>query len=108
MNDATTRKRKERAQKKALGIQRMEVQLTQTERDRLDELCRLRSGGGEPYTTDELVSLLIHRNWQQLQRELKRIEPCPKCGNRWPASCEGLFKGDQQCWLTRQAKKLML
>ncbi len=64
MSDVNKRKQKERARKEALGIRRIEVQLSEKEREHLDELCRVRAGIGEPYTTDEFISLLIHRNWE--------------------------------------------
>lgn len=55
MTDAKDRKQKERDRKAALGIKRIEVQLSEKERERLDELCRIRAGVGEPYTADEFI-----------------------------------------------------
>lgn len=106
--DAKTRKQKERDRKAALGIKRIEVQLSEKERERLDELCRVRAGVGEPYTADEFISLLIHRNWEQLQSQLAELGTCKKCGSTLPEGCSGLFKGDSACWHTKDAKALSL
>ncbi len=106
--DAKDRKQKERDRKAALGIKRIEVQLSEKERERLDELCRVRAGVGEPYTADEFISLLIHRNWEQLQQQLAELGVCKKCGSTLPEGCSGLFKGDAECWHTRGAKVLSL
>lgn len=106
--DAKARKQKERDSKAALGIKRIEVQLSEKERERLDELCRVRAGVGEPYTADEFISLLIHRNWEQLQGQLAELGTCKKCGSALPEGCGGLFKGDAECWHTRDAKTLSL
>lgn len=106
--DAKDRKQKERDRKAALGIKRIEVQLSEKERERLDELCRVRAGVGEPYTADEFISLLIHRNWERLQGQLAELGTCKKCGSALPEGCGGLFKGDAECWHTRDAKTLSL
>lgn len=106
--DAKTRKQKERDRKAALGIKRIEVQLSEKERERLDELCRVRAGVGEPYTADEFISLLIHRNWEQLQSQLAELGTCKKCGYVLPEGCGGLFKGDAECWHTKDATQLQL
>lgn len=108
MADVNTRKQKSRDAKKALGIKRIEVQLSEKERERLDELCRVRAGVGEPYTADEFISLLIHRNWESLQQQLAELGTCNKCGSSLPEGCGGLFKGDAECWHTRGAKVLSL
>ena len=108
MTDAKDRKQKERDRKAALGIKRIEVQLSEKERERLEELCRIRAGVGEPYTADEFISLLIHRNWEQLQKQLAELGTCKKCGSALPEGCGGLFKGNAECWHTRDAKVLSL
>lgn len=108
MADVNTRKQKSRSRKAALGIKRIEVQLSEKERERLGELCRVRAGVGEPYTADEFISLLIHRNWELLQKQLAELGTCKKCGSVLPEGCGGLFKGDAECWHTRDAKVLGL
>ncbi len=108
MSDVNKRKRKERDKKAALGIKRIEVQLSEKERERLGELCRVRAGIGEPYTADEFISLLIHRNWELLQQQLTELGTCKKCGSALPEGCGGLFKGDSECWHSNDAKVLKL
>lgn len=108
MADVNTRKQKSRSKKAALGIKRIEVQLSEKERERLGELCRVRAGIGEPYTADEFISLLIHRNWELLQQQLAELGTCKKCGSALPEGCSGLFKGDAECWHTKDVKVLSL
>lgn len=108
MSDVNKRKRKERDKKAALGIKRIEVQLSEREREHLGELCRIRAGVGEPYTADEFISLLIHRNWELLQQQLAELGTCKKCGSALPEGCGGLFKGDSECWHSKDAKTLSL
>lgn len=66
------------------------------------------AGVGEPYTADEFISLLIHRNWEQLQSQLAELDTCKKCGSVLPEGCGGLFKGESDCWHTKDAKVLSL
>lgn len=105
---ATERKRKSRAAAKAAGITKVEVMLGSAEIERLQQLCEIRGGVRGPYTTDEFISLLIHRNWQHLQEQLNRLGNCAHCGTQLPTGCDGLLKGDRRCWHTEHAKQLEL
>lgn len=105
---AAERKRKSRAAAKAAGITRLEVLLGEAELQRLDELCRVRGGVRGPYSADEYISLLIHRDWQRLQQQLAELGHCAHCRDALPQGCNGLFKGDSRCWHTEQAKRLAL
>lgn len=104
----TERKQKSRAAAKAAGISKVEVMLGKNEMERLEKLCNIRGGVRGPYSADEFISLLIHRNWQQLQNELAQLGGCHHCKSALPDGCNGLFKGDARCWHTEQAKKLGL
>ncbi|WP_346351026.1 hypothetical protein N2M06_13465 [Oceanimonas sp. AH20CE76] len=104
----TDRKRKSRAAARAAGINKVEVMLGEKEQERLQQLCEIRGGVRGPYTQDEFISLLIHRNWQQLQKQLARLGRCDHCNSELPGGCDGLLKGDARCWHTEKAKKLEL
>ncbi|GHA05378.1 hypothetical protein [Oceanisphaera arctica] len=102
------RKQKSRAAAKAAGIVRVEVSLGINESNRLDELCKTRGGVRGPYSADEYLTLLIHRDWQKLQSQLAELGTCNHCGDPLPEGCKGLFKGAGTCWHTTEAKALEL
>lgn len=105
---AAERKQKSREAAKAAGVSRIEVGLGKNEVSRLDELCKTRGGVRGPYSTDEYISLLIHRDWQKLQQQLAELDKCAHCGDQLPEGCQGLFKGAVTCWHTFKAKELAL
>ena len=110
MNPATKRKQEQRARRAALGIKRVEVALSERERQQLDHLRIARAGSGEPYSADEYISTLIRRDWehwQQQQAELAK-QTCPHCKCSLPAGCGGAFKGQPECWHTQGDKTLAL
>lgn len=104
----TERKQKSRAAAKAAGIVRVEVSLGINESNRLDELCKIRGGVRGPYSVDEYLTLLIHRDWQRLQQQLAELGTCSHCTDSLPEGCKGLFKGASSCWHTTEAKALEL
>lgn len=110
MNPATKRKQEQRQRRAALGIKRVEVALSERERQQLDTLRIARAGAGEPYSADEYISTLIRRDWERwLEQEAtlkQRI--CPNCDSPLPQGCGGTFKGESACWLTAGAKDLAL
>ncbi|MFB0774644.1 hypothetical protein [Aeromonas salmonicida] len=110
MNSATKRKQAQRARRAALGIKRVEVALSERERQQLDHLRIARAGSGEPYSADEYISTLIRRDWelwQQQQAELA-AKSCQHCGNPLPGGCGGTFQGEAACWHTSGFKELAL
>ncbi|KHA57144.1 phage protein [Aeromonas hydrophila] len=104
------RKAAERARHKALGIQRVEVKLSTRERERLDQLCRLRAAGDVPYTADEYLSTLIRRDWERWERQEADAgaQRCEHCREALPDGCKGAFYGEAACWLTKGRKELAL
>ena len=102
------RKKKSREAAKAAGVSRIEISLGKNEVSRLDELCKVRGGVRGPYSTDEFLTLLIHRDWQKLQQQLAELETCSHCSDQLPEGCKGLFKGASSCWHTTEAKALEL
>jgi len=67
MNQATKRKQAQRAKRAALGIKRVEVALSERERQQLDHLRIARAGSGEPYSADEYISTLARRVRRNIQ-----------------------------------------
>lgn len=102
MNPATKRKRDQRQRNAALGIKRVEVALSERERQQLETLRIARAGSGEPYSADEYISTLIRRDWErwlEQEAELKQ-QTCQNCDCALPEGCGGTFKGEGACWLT--------
>ena len=108
--DAKSRKQAQRARRAALGIKRVEVALSERERQQLDHLRIARAGSGEPYSADEYISTLIRRDWEkwlEQEAELKQ-QTCPNCDCALPQGCGGAFKGQASCWHTSGEKTLAL
>lgn len=69
--DAAERKRKSRARRAKFNIKRVEVGLSESERETLTMLCQVRAGEGkEPYSVDEYISTLIRRDKERLEKQL--------------------------------------
>ena len=110
MNPATKRKQEQRARRAALGIKRVEVALSERERQQLETLRIARAGSGEPYSADEYISTLIRRDWERwLEQEatLKQLV-CSYCDSPLPQGCGGTLKGEATCWHTSGDKTLAL
>ncbi|UYB70672.1 hypothetical protein NBH81_20530 [Aeromonas veronii] len=110
MNDATKRKQAQRARRAALGIKRVEVALSERERQQLDTLRIARAGSGKPYSADEYISTLIRRDWEKwLEQQAKlKTQTCQHCDCKLPTGCGGTFKGQASCWHTQGDKTLAL
>lgn len=110
MNPATKRKQEQRARRAALGIRRVEVALSERERQQLDHLRIARAGSGEPYSADEYISTLIRRDWEKwLEQEAAlNATTCKHCSSTLPGGCGGTYKGEAACWLTLGERSLAL
>ena len=110
MNDATKRKQAQRARRAALGIKRVEVALSERERQQLDHLRIARAGSGEPYSTDEYISTLIRRDWEKWQEQEAELKTktCQHCECQLPTGCGGAFTGQAECWHTQGDKTIAL
>ena len=72
MSAATKRKQEQRAKRAALGIKRVEVALSERERQQLDHLRIARAGSGEPYS-----AALLHNSkagQQSLRRRFRSVD----------------------------------
>lgn len=69
--EAAERKRKSRERRAKFNIKRIEVGLSESERETLSMLCQVRAGEGkEPYSVDEYISTLIRRDKERLEQQL--------------------------------------
>lgn len=68
---AAERKRKSRERLAKFNVKRVEVGLSESERETLAMLCQVRAGEGkEPYSVDEYISTLIRRDKERLEQQL--------------------------------------
>lgn len=100
--EAAERKRRQRQREKEADIQEVRLKLSRVERERLSKMCQVRAGASEPYDAAEYVALLIDRDWARLQQQLTDLnsQRCGKCKDKLPSGCNGLFKGDSECFHT--------
>lgn len=69
--EAAARKRKSRERLAKFNVKRVEVGLSESERETLSMLCQVRAGEGkEPYSVDEYISTLIRRDKERLEQQL--------------------------------------
>ncbi|MDE5179929.1 hypothetical protein [Vibrio fluvialis] len=109
---AKQRKRKSRAsaakRREALGIERVEIELSKKARDELEFLRHARGPLGDPYLVGEYISELIMNDAQRYQEQVAALGCCGKCKNPLPRGCDGLFDGDSDCLRFKNRKELML
>lgn len=98
---AKARKRAQREREKESGINKVEIQLDDTELNLLSKNCALRRPGKEPYSRDEYIQMLIRRDEIELQKTLAKLNKrcCGKCGEQLPVT-ECCLSGDRECWNT--------
>lgn len=101
------RKAKQRKQQKALGITRVEITLSNGTREKLEKLCNETARPGEePWDKDELINRLIlsaDERHERCKSEMANRQ-CHRCLKPFPEHCDGLFKGDATCFLTKDFK----
>ncbi len=102
------RKKAQRDRLAKFEIKVVEVKLSKRERETLAQNCKVRGGVRGAYDADEYIATLIRRDAERLEQQLAELGCCGKCGSPLPGGCDGLFKGDGECWHTDKAKSLML
>ncbi|MEC5319286.1 hypothetical protein VSX61_10085 [Brenneria populi subsp. brevivirga] len=106
---AAARKRRQRArQSSQFGQHRLELQLSDFEWQKLEENCKRRNPGREPYSKADYVSLLILCDSERLARQEAKLGACQRCGTALPKGYDGVFNGEAACWFTRDARLLNL
>lgn len=110
MTTAIKRKQAQRQRQAAMGIKRVEVALSERERQQLDHLRIARAGSGGPYSADEYISTLLRRDWERWQQQQAELNAqlCSNCDSPLPQGCCGTFKGEAACWHTCGDKTLAL
>ncbi|CAH3992702.1 MULTISPECIES: hypothetical protein [Enterobacteriaceae] len=99
------RQRIRREKLKKQGTTRRDWVLEPEELRMLGEICTQRRPGREPYSENEVIGLLIRKNYKELQKKLSGS--CTRCGQELPVS-ECLFDGEGTCHLTTLRLKLAI
>ena len=102
---AAERQRRRRERLKKEGTSRRDWILEPDELRMLGEICVLRRPGRVPYAENEVIGLLIRKNYKELQKQLSTT--CQRCGQKMPVS-ECIFDGEGSCHLTTTRLKLVL
>ena len=106
------RAKKSRDKKKALGEKEIRLKVSADEYAMLEELCKLRAGCREPYTpSDYLVTLfrkVLPLDEKQYHLQANALGMCDYCNEVLPSGCGGAFKGQSDCYHTRQYRELEL
>ncbi len=89
-----------------LGIKRVEVALSERERQQLGHLRIARARSGYPYSAGEYISTLIRRDWKRWLEHKQQV--CQHCDNPLPQGCGGSFDGEVACWQTHGKRDLAL
>ncbi|WP_038914140.1 hypothetical protein [Dickeya zeae] len=106
---AAARKRRQRArQANEFGQHRLELMLSDRELQMLEENCKRRNPGREPYSKADYVSLLILCDNERLARQESSLGSCRSCNSQLPAGCGSAFIGEKACFFTHDARKLNL
>lgn len=99
------RQRIRRKKLKKQGTTRRDWVLEPEELRMLGEICTQRRPGRKPYSENEVIGLLIRKNYKELQKKLSGS--CKRCGQELPVS-ECLFDGEGTCQLTTLRLKLAI
>lgn len=99
------RQRIRREKLKKQGTTRRDWVLEPEELRMLGEICTQRRPGRAPYSENEVIGLLIRKNYKELKKKLSGS--CTRCGQELPVS-ECLFDGEGTCQLTTLRLKLAI
>ncbi|AIK14245.1 hypothetical protein GZ59_24480 [Pectobacterium atrosepticum] len=103
------RKRRQRARQAGeYGKNRLELVLSDSELQMLEQNCQRRNPGREPYSKADYVSLLILCDNERLMRQEAALGTCERCNETLPAGCGGLFRGESACFFLRDFRQLNL
>ena len=99
------RQRIRREKLKEQGTTRRDWILEPEELRMLGEICTQRRPGRTPYSENEVIGLLIRKNYKELQKAISG--PCQRCGQKLPVS-ECIFDGESSCQQTTLRLKLAI
>lgn len=106
------RAKKSRNKKKALGEKEIRLKVSAAEYAMIEKMGKLRAGGLEPYTpADYLVTLfrkMLPLDDEKYHTQAKALGMCDYCNEVLPAGCGTTFKGQKECYHTKQYRELEL
>jgi hypothetical protein len=106
------RAKKSRDKRKLLGEKEIRFKVSGEEFEMLEKLCKLRAVRLEPYTpSDYLVTLfrkLLPLDEKQYHLQVDALGLCDFCNEVLPSGCGVTFKGQSDCFHTRDYKTLEL
>lgn len=105
---ARLRKQKSRAKRQQFDMKVVEVSLSGAQRATLDASCATRGGVDGPYSYTEYIAALIEADAKRLADELAQLAPCTFCNSPLPGGCNGMFKGQIECFHHSRARELMV
>lgn len=109
---AAQRQKKSRDKKKDLGEREIRFKVSAAEYALVEKMCELRAGCSEPYTpADYLVTLfrkVLPLDDEKYHTQAKALGMCDYCNEVMPAGCGAVFKGQADCYHTKQYRELEL
>ena len=107
LSDAV-KKQAQRDRQKALGIVTLGVKLSAKENEQIETACKIRGGVRGPYDKDEYIAVLIRRDMSMLESQMLQIGECKGCKIPLPGGCNGICKGQSDCFHHLEYRDLML
>ncbi len=105
---AKSRKQAQREREKQMGLSRIDVVVSASVREQLEQACQIRGGVSGAYELSEYIETLIRLDAQKLEQQLDELGSCGRCGDKLPEGCKGVFKGEAACWHSLSYRELML
>jgi hypothetical protein len=100
------RQKLRRERLKENGTRRRDWILEPEELRMLSEICKQRRPGRAPYSENEVIGLLIRKNYKALQKTL--VGTCQRCGKPLSEVSACPFDGEGSCQLTTGRLKLAI
>ena len=102
------KKQAQRDRQKSLGVVTLGVKLSAKENEYIETACKIRGGVRGPYDKDEYIATLIRRDMSMLEKQVVMIGNCKGCKIALPGGCDGVCKGQSDCYHTLEYRDLML
>lgn len=102
------KKQAQRQREKSLGVVNINVKLSAKENEQIQRACKIRGGVRGPYDKDEYIAKLIRNDVTMLESQLLMIGTCKGCNIDLPEGCNGVCKGQTDCFHHLEHRDLML
>lgn len=106
------RAKKSRNKKKNLGEREIRLKVSAAEYAMIEKMGKLRAGCREPYTPAEYLVTLFRKvlplDDEKYHTQAKALGMCDYCHEVMPSGCGGAFKGQKECYHTKQYRELEL